>query len=381
MLKPKNKVDLSFELPRQEESTNIHYSLNFKQGKDKIKLSEGVPYIQTPPVKPEPQINGPLIYGQRPGKPFLYRIAAMGQRPMQYRVQGLPTGLRLDELTGIVSGVVKKSGNYSVKVTVSNPLGSDTKTIKFVIGNKIALTPPMGWNSWNVWGLSVTQERVYAAARAFVEKGLADHGCSFVNIDDGWEIYGQSTEPKRKLNGEIRTNEKFPNMKKLGDDIHALDLKFGVYSSPGPLTCGGYTASYQHESQDAQTFARWGVDYLKYDLCSYRKLMEDVNDPQELKIPYQKMHRALQKINRDIVYSICEYGLGKVWQWGAEVGGNLWRITGDIWDDWDRMAEIGFNQQQAAPYAGPGDWNDPLICWLLAGLAGAKPALHTPDAG
>ncbi|HHE54419.1 MAG TPA: glycoside hydrolase family 27 protein [Caldithrix abyssi] len=207
--------------------------------------------------------------------------------------------------------------------------------------------------------MSVTQERVYAAARAFVEKGLADHGWSFVNIDDGWEIYGQSTEPKRKQNGEIRTNEKFLNMKKLGDDIHALGLKFGIYSSPGPLTCGGYTANYQHEAQDAQIFASWGVDYLKYGLCSYQKFMKDVNDPQELKIPYQKMHRALQKINRDIIYSICEYGLGNVWQWGAEVGGNLWLTTGDIWDEWDRMAEIGFNQQQAAPYAGPGHWNDP----------------------
>ena len=170
MLKPKNKVNLSFELPRQEESTNIYYLLNIKQGNDQLKFTEGVPYILTPSIKPEPQINGPLIYGQQPGKQFLYRIAATGKRPMQYRAQRLPTGLQLDELTGIVSGVVKKPGTYSVKVTVSNSLGSDTKTIKFVSGDQIALTPPMGWNSWNVWGLSVTKERVYAAACAFVER-------------------------------------------------------------------------------------------------------------------------------------------------------------------------------------------------------------------
>ncbi len=380
-IKPKQKFTVAFNLSKPKQSTTIDYELQFKGGVKTLKSKEDVPYILTPPVKPQPQINGALVYGQRPGKPFLYRIAATGQKPLEYCAEGLPEGLELDAETGIIKGVVNKQGTYAVKVTVSNALGSDSKVLRFVIGDRIALTPPMGWNSWNVWGLSVTQEHVYAAAKAFIEKGLADHGWTYINIDDGWEIYGKAKEPKRKPNGEIRTNEKFPNMKKLGDDIHALGLKFGIYSSPGPLTCGGYTGGYQHEEQDARTFARWGVDYLKYDLCTYRQFMKDPYDPQELMPPYIKMHKALQKVNRDIVYSICEYGNGKVWEWGAKVGGNLWRTTGDIWDDWDRMFSIGFNQEEAAPYNGPGHWNDPDM--LVIGWVGWGPHLHytrlTPD--
>ncbi len=380
-LKPKEQMKIAFDFPEAKQSTTITYEVNFEKGIRPIKYKEGVPYILTPPAKPEPQINGARVYGERAGKPFLFRIPATGKRPMTFSAEGLPSGLKLNAQTGIISGKVTRKGTYDVLITAKNALGEDRKHLRIVIGDQIALTPPMGWNSWNVWGLSVTQDRVYAAAKAFVEKGLADHGWTYVNIDDGWEIYGQSKEPKRTPNGEIRTNEKFPDMKKLGDDIHALGLKFGIYSSPGPLTCGGYTASYGHEFQDARTFAKWGIDYLKYDLCSYRKMMKDQNDPKELIPPYQKMHRALQKVDRDIVYSLCEYGLGKVWEWGAKVGGNLWRTTGDIWDSWDRMASIGFNQEQAAPYAGPGHWNDPDM--LVVGWVGWGDHLHytnlTPD--
>ena len=380
-IKPKKQMEIAFDFPETKQSTTIKYEVNFDKGIRSIKYKEGVPYILTPPKKPQPQINYPRVYGERVGKPFLFRIPASGKRPMKFSAQGLPTGLTLDTETGIISGKVMQKGTYDVKITAQNELGKDQKTLRIVIGDQIALTPPMGWNSWNVWGLSVTQDRVYAAAKAFVDKGLADHGWSYVNIDDGWEIYGESKEPKRKPNGEIRTNKKFPDMKKLGYDIHALGLKFGIYSSPGPLTCGGYTASYGHEFQDAQTFAKWGVDFLKYDLCSYRKMMKDMHSVDELIPPYQKMNKALQKVNRDIVYSLCEYGLGKVWEWGAKVGGNLWRTTGDIWDSWDRMASIGFNQEQAAPYAGPGHWNDPDM--LVVGWVGWGENLHytklTPD--
>ncbi len=380
-LAPKEKRTLSFTIPEPKQSTLVAYTIKFANSDTILHEQEGVPYILTPPAKPEPQINGARVYGERAGKPFLFRIPATGKRPMTFSAEGLPPGLKLNAQTGIISGKVTRKGTYDVLITAKNALGKDRKHLRIVIGDQIALTPPMGWNSWNVWGLSVTQDRVYAAAKAFVEKGLADHGWTYVNIDDGWEIYGKSKEPKRKPNGEIRTNEKFPDMKKLGDDIHALGLKFGIYSSPGPLTCGGYTASYGHEFQDARTFAQWGIDYLKYDLCSYRNMMKDQNDPKELIPPYQKMHRALQKVNRDIVYSLCEYGLGKVWEWGAKVGGNLWRTTGDIWDDWDRMASIGFHQEQAAPYAGPGHWNDPDM--LVVGWVGWGDHLHytnlTPD--
>ncbi len=380
-LKPKEKRILTFTFPRPKQSTSIWYKATFRNSRRSLYQYEGVPYLLTPPEKLQPQINGARVYGQRVDKPFLFRIPASGKRPMNFSATGLPQGLKLDAQTGIISGVAHKRGSYDVVISARNALGEDRQTLRILIGERIVLTPPMGWNSWNVWGLSVTQSRVYAAAKAFVDKGLVNHGWMYINIDDGWEIYGKSEEPKRKSNGEIRTNKKFPDMKQLSDAVHALGLKTGIYSSPGPLTCGGYTASYQHEAQDARTFANWGIDYLKYDLCSYRKLMNDQNNPLELLPPYQKMYKALQTVNRDIAYSICEYGLGKVWEWGAKAGGNLWRTTGDIWDDWERMASIGFKNEQAAPYAGPGGWNDPDM--LVVGWLGWGDNLHytnlTPD--
>ncbi|HGY56733.1 MAG TPA: alpha-galactosidase [Caldithrix abyssi] len=380
-LQPGTAHSFRYSLPKQQQSASAQYTVLFENSGDTLTFTEGVPYILTPPEKERPQINGALVYGQRPGKPFLYRIAATGRRPMSFLAVNLPEGLMLDTETGIITGKVNKRGVYKIRLIAENELGKDEKTLTVKIGDTIALTPPMGWNSWNCWGLSVTQERVYAAAKSFVESGLADHGWTYINIDDGWEIYGKSQEAKRTPDGEIRTNEKFPEMKKLGKDIHALGLKFGIYSSPGPLTCGGYTASYGYEERDAHTFADWGIDYLKYDLCTYRDLMTDQNDPKELMPPYKKMQKALAKQNRDIVYSLCEYGNGKVWEWGAKVGGNLWRTTGDIWDDWDRMFFIGFNQEEAAPYAGPGHWNDPDM--LIVGWVGWGEHLHptnlTPD--
>lgn len=206
-----------------------------------------------------------------------------------------------------------------------------------------------------------------------------NHGWTYVNIDDGWEIRGD-LNPKRDAEGNILTNEKFPDMKRLGDSIHALGLKFGIYSSPGPLTCGGYTASYQHEEQDARSYASWGIDYLKYDWCSYGNIAKDASLA-EYKKPYFVMRDALNKVDRDIVYSLCQYGMGDVWKWGDEVGGNLWRTTGDITDTWESLREIGFGQVKNQPYAKPGNWNDPDM--LIVGWVGWGPSLHptrlTPD--
>ena len=237
----------------------------------------------------------------------------------------------------------------------------------------------MGWNSWNCWGLAVDEQKVVASAHTYRDKGLMNHGWTYVNIDDGWEIRGD-LNPKRDPEGNILTNEKFPDMKRLGDSIHALGLKFGIYSSPGPLTCGGYTASYKHEEQDALSFASWGIDYLKYDWCSYDGIAKDTTLA-EYKKPYFVMRDALAKVNRDIVYSLCQYGMGNVWEWGNEVGGNLWRTTGDITDTWESLREIGFNQVSNQPYAKPGNWNDPDM--LIVGWVGWGPSLHptrlTPD--
>ena len=222
----------------------------------------------------------------------------------------------------------------------------------------LAATPPMGWNSWNHFAGRVTDADVRAAADALVASGMRDAGYIYVNIDDTWE-------GKRDAQGNIHSNSKFPDMKGLADYVHSRGLKLGIYSSPGPQTCAKFPASYGHEQQDANTYARWGIDYLKYDLCSYGKVMEQESngDLQKkwtmMQQAYEKMHEALVATHRPIVYSLCQYGLDAVWKWGPQVGGNLWRTTGDISDSYDRMSLIGFSQAGLAKYAGPGHWNDP----------------------
>jgi len=222
----------------------------------------------------------------------------------------------------------------------------------------LAATPPMGWNSWNHFAGKVTEADVKAAADAMVASGMRDAGYIYVNIDDTWE-------GPRNAKGEITTNSKFPDMKGLADYVHSKGLKLGIYSGPGPKTCAGYPASYGHEQQDADTYAKWGIDYLKYDLCSYMEIMrkeaphDQAKQWQMMQDAYQKMHQALLKTGRPIVFSLCQYGLDHVWTWGPSVGGNLWRTTDDINDTWGRMSEIGFNQLGLAPYAAPGHWNDP----------------------
>lgn len=362
------------------EPTHLYFVFQMDGSAKAKTFRDPVPYILTPESATLPKINGPDIYGVRPGKPFLYRVPVTGRRPVEFSASQLPPGLKLNTNTGIIEGVLYQEGEYNVLLSVANKIGESTKELTIVCGNRIALTPPMGWNSWNCWGLSVDQEKVLDAAEAFVNTGLADHGWQYINIDDGWEIRGDSPDPKRDKDGNILTNNKFPDMKALGKSIHDLGLKFGIYSSPGPLTCGGYTASYGHELQDALTFASWGVDYLKYDWCSYGQIARD-NSIEELQKPYLVMRDALDKVNRDIVFSLCQYGMGNVWEWGGTVGGNLWRTTGDITDTWESMSAIGFSQDVCSPFSVPGNWNDPDM--LVVGEVGWGPALHptrlTPD--
>ena len=380
-LKPKQSKKFTMSLKNQDQANVISYSFEFGGVKETLALQEETPYVLTPKPSDKPKVNGAKVYGQRPGKPFLYKIAATGKEPLSYEAAGLPKGLTLDKKKGIITGSVEERGEYTIAVTVKNKSGVAKENIKFVIDNLLSLTPPMGWNSWNCWGLTVDQDKVVASAKVYSQKGLAKHGWTYINIDDGWEIIGKSTAPKRDASGNILVNEKFPNMKALGDSIHALGLKFGIYSSPGPLTCGGYTASYNHELQDAKSFASWGVDYLKYDWCSYDEIAKDDTSLAIKMKPYNVMRDALRKIDRDIVYSLCQYGMGNVWEWGAKVDGNLWRTTGDITDTWESMSGIGLAQVQNAKYAKPGRWNDPDM--LVVGWVGWGPSLHptnlTPD--
>jgi alpha-galactosidase len=222
----------------------------------------------------------------------------------------------------------------------------------------VAQTPPMGWNSWNYFHSNVTEQDIKQAADALVSTGMKDAGYIYVNIDDTWE-------GTRNADGVLSTNSKFPDMKGLAEYVHSKGLKLGIYSGPGPKTCGGYTASYGHEQQDADLYASWGIDYLKYDLCSFGQIMQEKapdDKAAQMKImiaAYAKMDKALKSTGRPIVFSLCQYGWDSVWEWGPSVGGNLWRTTGDINPTWGRIYDILEEQAGLAKYAGPGHWNDP----------------------
>jgi alpha-galactosidase len=225
----------------------------------------------------------------------------------------------------------------------------------------VGATPPMGWNSWNHFAGRVTDADVRGAADMLVATGMRDAGYTYVNVDDTWE-------GKRDAQGVLHTNERFPDMKALGDYVHSKGLKFGIYSSPGAKTCGGFEGSLGHEAQDAKMYADWGVDYLKYDLCSFQDDMRKVkaehpNEPDAAKnlmiAAYRKMGDALKATGRPILYSLCQYGVDQPWKWGPGVGAQMWRTTDDIDDSYGRMIAIGFSQAGLSKYAGPGHWNDP----------------------
>ena len=223
----------------------------------------------------------------------------------------------------------------------------------------VAQTPPMGWNSWNYFATKVDDKGVRAAADQIVASGMKDAGYIYVNIDDSWEA-------ERDANGVLHTNAKFPDMKALADYVHSKGLKIGIYSGPGTKTCGGYAASLGHEEQDARMYAEWGIDYLKYDLCSFIPDVMQKQAPNDkaaqmrlMHEAYEKMGKALKATGRPIVYSFCQYGWDAVWEWGPALGANSWRTTGDITPRWDRIYAILEQQAGLERYAGPGHWNDP----------------------
>lgn len=351
-------------------------------------------YILTPAAPETPRINGPKVFGAHPGSDFLFKIPATGVRPMEFKAEGLPKGLKLDKTTGIITGCAKKAGEYVVKITATNEKGSFERNLKIVIGEKIALTPPMGWNSWNCWGNSVSQEKVMSSATAMLEKGLDQYGWTYINIDDGWQ--GLRTGKDKA----IAPNSKFPDMKALGDFLHKNGLKLGIYSGPWAGTYAGhvgecadtpegtywwidkgwvdefhkldrskihrdslrYFTPYSFVDADARQWAEWGVDYLKYDW--------NPNDCYNVKL----MRDALKKTGRDIVYSISNSApltLGACLMQNAE----CWRTTGDIRDNWKSMSEIGFKGQDTwAAFCRPGNWPDADM--LVVGKVGWGPKTH-----
>src|SRR5512142_471199 len=169
-------------------------------------IAAGAPEILTPPAPATPRINGPGVFGVRPGAPFLYAIPATGRRPMTFAVEGLPGGLAVDATTGRITGSLAQPGDYPVTLRAQNALGAATRRFRIVAGDRIALTPPMGWSSWNCWGDAVSQEKVLSSARAMVERGLRDHGWTYINIDDGWQ------GPRGGEFNAIQPNRKFSQM-------------------------------------------------------------------------------------------------------------------------------------------------------------------------
>jgi len=324
------------------------------------------------------RINGPNIFGVRPGAPLLYKVPAVGAHPLTYEAAGLPASVVVNPHTGIMTGRIDRPGTYQVLLKVSNPQGVATRNFRIIVGDRICLTPPLGWNSWNCWGPSVSQKKVLAAAKAMVATGLRDHGWTYVNIDDGWQ--GQ----RGGKYYAIQPNEKFPDIKQLCDEIHRLGLKVGIYSTPWTMSyagfCGGSSDSptawagkgrrhgkYTFEEQDAKQWAEWGVDYLKYDW--------QPND-----IPStERMAAALRGCGRDIVYSIANAAPIENASHYARLA-NCYRTGPDIRDAWRwkggfaGIAEIWEKHPAWQEFCGPGHYPDPDM--LVVGHIGWGEALR-----
>jgi len=357
-----------------------------------------IPEIYTPAPKPQPRINGPFVYGCRPGHPFLYRIPCQGEKPMRFSVKGLPAGLTLDPSTGIITGNAPAKGEYDLLLTAKNEKGKNKRKLKIISGDQLALTPPMGWNHWYAHYDRITDKMVREAAGYMISSGMADVGYQYINIDDCWANAPKAADslrvgPLRDERGNILTNHYFPDMFGLTNYIHSLGLKAGIYSSPGPYTCTGFTGAFDHEKQDASQFASWGFDFLKYDWCSYGHIAcggkSDDKDMswgntkptlEQYQHPYRQMGDMLKSLDRDIIFNLCQYGMGDVWKWGGEVGGHSWRTGDDLGFELHRIFDIAIKNTNYRQYAKPGQWNDPdyiQIGWIGNAHGMGAPKLTT----
>ncbi len=343
-------------------------------------------HILTPPAKPQPRFNGAAVFGVRPGSPLQYTLAVSGQRPMTFSAQGLPVGVVFDAQKGLLRGAVKTPGTYNVKLRAENSAGKVERSLKIIVGDTFSLTPPMGCNTWGGLGPFVSEKGVRASAEAMVKKGLVDHGYCYVNIDDGWQ--GVRGGPH---NG-IQPNQKFGDMKKLCDDLHAMGLKIGNYSTPWRTSYAGFIGgssdsadgtwaklppggnkgwthgTYRFEINDARQAAEWGIDYFKYDWgidsVELAKLMRD----------------ALRAQPRDIVLELSNTAPFKDGVAYTDIG-TMTRTDGDLVDVWVKT-QLDANKQKWAlgvrdlwiahkkweQMNRPGHWNMP--CPLRVGLLG-----------
>ena len=363
-------------------------SINFATAQDTL-----AKYILTPKPTPAPRINGPKVFGVRPGHPIVFTIPASGQRPMKFDAQNLPQGVTFDKNTGWLSGKIAKPGEYKITIEAKNDIGKTKRDLKIIVGEEIALTPPMGWNHYNIYGTRITQEQVLTQAKAMASTGLINYGWSYMNIDDGWQ-------GKRggKNHAILPDSTRFPDMQALVDEVHALGLKIGTYSTPWVESYGhrvGGSAmnpegtfertkeniarnkkllpyaigDYHFYANDAKQFAEWGFDYLKYDW-----------NPIELS-ETKEMYDLLKASGRDIVYSLSN---STPFATIADISkvSNAWRTGGDIKDNWKSLKSRIFTQDKWAPYARPGHWNDPdmMIVGVVGWNAAEKwPTKLTPD--
>jgi len=303
-----------------------------------------------------PVFHGAQIVGNYPNTDFLFTIPATGERPIRFTASALPAGLNLDQQTGFITGRAGSAGEYKITVSATNKLGTATEEIKIVIGDKLCLTPPMGWNSWNVFTSDVSEQLLIEMADAMCSNGMRDLGYSYINIDDFWHASAREDDGRPKVDPV-----KFPHgMKYLSDYMHSKGLKLGIYSCAGSKTCGKCFGGYSHEEVDAKTYAEWGIDLLKYDYCFAPWGRKPAVER------YTKMGTALRNSGRSIVFSICEWGIRKPWLWAEKAGGSYWRTTPDIFDTWSKgtpwqmsVKSILRRQNKISKYAGPGHWNDP----------------------
>lgn len=353
------------------------------------------PIILPPKPAATPRINGPKIFGVRPGSPLLYSIPATGDRPMTFAVENLPEGLKVDAANGRITGSLNMPGEFNVTLRAKNSAGAADKTFRIVVGEEIQLTPAMGWNSYNCFGERVTQDLALRAAHAIVKLGLDQHGWTYVNMDDGW-VGRQRNETTHALQAD---SQRFTDIKGMVDEIHALGLKAGLYSTPWTETYGGRLGGssekpygnwppvsvpgakhnakqlpfaigkYRFTYVDAKQFADWGFDYLKLDWGPVEALET------------KEMHQALRVTGRDIVLSLSNNHvkkllpiIGAVSPWAQS-----WRTTTDINDNWKRVAtDIGFAQDAWAASARPGHFNDADML-VVGQLGGRIPSqLHPP---
>jgi alpha-galactosidase len=347
-----------------------------------------LPEPLTPPAPATPRINGPSVFGVRPGSPVLYTIPATGERPMTFAVEGLPVGLTLDSTTGQITGSLSNQGTNVITLIARNAKGESKKPFKIIVGESISLTPPMGWNSYNVFDQDITQETAIKTAKMIKDAGLDQHGWSYVNMDDGWQ--GARGGADHALQPDPK---KFTDIKAMVDQIHAMGLKVGIYHTPWITSYGGIRSkgrpgatsnspdgawvddhqqhrvfgTYSFVKTDADLFGKWGFDYLKYDWNPI-SLKETVD-----------MEDALRHSGRDIVFSLSNSMKYK------DVGqiaphAQLWRTTGDITDTWVSLTRIGFHQLGWGKFLNPGHYNDPdMLCVGKVGWGHPRPTRLTPD--